>query len=399
MHLFKHAFTALLLTTAGYIACTATLAAETTSAPAWQRVHLAGYDFPVYANHDLVADGSKDGNKDSSKIREVIFIQHGIQRNGDEYYTAAMNLLKASGRSGQDVLIIAPNFPGTPDADKGFIGMPVWTVQGWTGGDVAQAAAGVPADLSSLRVLDDLALMVADKKRFPLVSKINFVGHSGGAQLIHRYAVLNHVDDRLRSQGLDVQYVVANPSSYLYFTSDRPSAKGFAPYDTTVCANYDDYRYGMQHMVAYANKMSGDELYRRYQKRQVTYLAGTSDNDPNHRVLDKSCGAEAEGPNRLERARGYWHYEALLDTQLAAQVAGKVQARAESKTTAAANANPALALPVGIPPLMSMHQYLEVNGVGHDQERMFGSQCGMQAVFGVAVSDVGKGATCKVVNP
>lgn len=390
MQLFKNTFTALLLTA---VSCSASLAAETGNAPAWQRVHLAGYDFPVYANHDLVTDGSKD----NSKIREVIFVQHGIQRNGDDYYAAAMNLLKASGRPGQDVLIIAPNFPGTPDADKGFTGMPVWTVQGWTGGDAAQAATGVPADLSSLRVLDDLALMVADKKRFPLVSKIIFAGHSGGAQLIHRYAVLNHVDDRLRSQGLDVQYVVANPSSYLYFTPDRPSANGFAPYDTSLCANYDDYRYGMQHMVAYANKMSGDDLYRRYQKRQVTYLAGTSDNDPNHRVLDKSCGAEAEGPNRLERARGYWRYETMLDTQIAVRVSSKVQAKVESKGGTATN--PALSLPVAIPPLMSMHQYLEVNGVGHDQERMFGSQCGMQAVFGVAVSDVGKGATCKVVNP
>lgn len=397
MHLFRHAFTALLLTSTGCIASTAALAAETTSAPAWQRVHLAGYDFPVYANHDMVTDGGKESSKDNSKIREVIFVQHGIQRNGDDYYAAAMSLLKAAGRSGQDVLIIAPNFPGTPDVDKGFTGMPVWTVQGWTGGDAALPGAGMPADLSSLRVMDDLALMVADKKRFPLVSKITFAGHSGGAQLIHRYAVLNHVDDRLRSQGLDVQYVVANPSSYLYFTPDRPGAKGFAPYDTTLCANYDDYRYGMQHMVAYANKMNGDELYRRYQKRQVTYLAGTSDNDPNHRVLDKSCGAEAEGPNRLERARGYWRYEAMLDTQLAAQVNSKVQAKAEPK--AGATTNPALSLPVAVPPVMSMHRYLEVNGVGHDQERMFGSQCGMQAVFGVAVGDVGKGATCKVVNP
>ena len=62
------------------------------------------------------------------------------------------------------------------------------------------------------------------------------------------------------------------------------------------CADYDKYRYGMRDMVAYAKGADGMALYRRYMQRQVTYLVGSEDNDPNHRVLDKACGAEAEGP-------------------------------------------------------------------------------------------------------
>jgi len=355
------------------------LADAASAAPTWQRLHLpvpgqqAGYDFPVYANHRL------DGKLDA--IREVIIVQHGIQRNGDDYYAAAMALLQASGRSPDEVLVLAPNFPGKPDVgnpDKGFDGMPVWSVQGWTGGDAALPGTGTQAGLSSLQVIDDIAQLLADKARLPQLKKITFAGHSGGGQLIHRYAVLNHVDEALLARGLDVQYVVANPSSYLYFTPDRPVLKSgggtasFAPYDKSVCPAYDEYRYGMQNMVPYAKGMAGMDLYSRHLQRQVTYLVGSLDTDPNHRVLDKSCGAEAEGPTRYDRAHAYWTYEYNL-----------------GKHTPAAKAMPAT----------NSHHYLDVEGVGHDQSRMFGSQCGVKLLFGDKAVVDKQAAQCKAVQP
>lgn len=325
--------------------------------PQWQRVHLgqgSGYDFPVYANHPL--------NGDLRRIREVVFVQHGLQRNGDDYYDAGAALLKASGRNPDEVLLIAPNFPGTPDGAKGFANMPHWSVQGWIGGE--DAVSGASGDLSSLQVLDDLVAFVTDKSRLPGVKEVVVAGHSGGAQIVHRYAVLNNVDERIRATGVNLRYVVANPSSYLYFTPVRPVApdlKQFAPYDTRVCADYDKYRYGMQDMVPYAKGANGMALYERYTKRQVTYMVGSEDNDPNHRVLDKACGAEAEGPTRLQRARGYLRYERLL-------------------------AKPGQAI---------SHQAFEVVGVGHDQARMFGSQCGANAVFGMDPAANKAGAACR----
>ncbi|WP_137926536.1 hypothetical protein [Cupriavidus sp. 2SB] len=335
--------------------------ASKASKPSWQRVHLgagAGYDFPVYANHRL------DG--DLSRIREVILVQHGLQRNGDDYYAAGAELLKTSGRNADEVLLIAPNFPGTPDTAKHFDNMPVWTVQGWIGGE--DAVSGPGKGTSSLQVLDDLLAFVTDRKRVPLVKKVTVAGHSGGAQIVHRYAVLNNVDEKVRGTGIDLRYVVANPSSYLYFTPDRPVApdyKRFAPYSTAVCADYDKYRYGMGDMVAYAKGADGMTLYRRYMQRQVTYMAGSEDNDPNHRVLDKACGAEAEGPTRLQRARAYWRYEKFL---------------------------------AGAAPITA-HKTFEVVGVGHDQARMFGSQCGAQAVFDTNPSANSAGATCRPPQP
>ncbi|WP_420998268.1 hypothetical protein ACKI2N_010550 [Cupriavidus sp. 30B13] len=351
----------------GSAAAPAASAAEETEGPVdkaaaaavhWQRVRLGSgaraYDFPVYANHAL------DG--DLRAIREVIFVQHGLQRNGDDYFVAGAALLRQTGRNPDEVLLLAPNFPGTPDKNKGFDNMPVWSVQGWMSGE---NAVNPPFSVSSLQVLDDLVGLVTDKTRLPGVTRVTVAGHSGGGQLVHRYAVLNDIDERIRAAGVDLRYVVANPSSYLYFTPERPSGKGFARYDTALCADYDKYRYGMRDIVPYARGDRGDVLFRRYLQRQMTYLVGSEDNDPNQRVLDKACGAEAEGPTRLERARGYLRYEDYLGAQLGSQK----------------------------PPVR--HQAFEVIGVGHNQSRMLGSQCGAKAVFGLAESANAKGAACR----
>jgi hypothetical protein len=330
--------------------------------PAWQRVHLGGaaaaYDFPVYANHAL--DGDLRG------IREVVFVQHGIRRNGDAYYAEAAKLLAASGRDPAEILLIAPNFPAARDRAKGFDKMPLWSVQGWISGE---NAINAPSSISSLQVLDDLVAFVTEPVRFPGVERVTVAGHSGGGQLVHRYAVLNQIDERVRARGIALRYVVANPSSYLYFTPERPDGKGFARYDAAGCPTYDDYRYGLHKLVPYASQTvhadHGIALFERYARREVVYLAGSADNDPDHRLLDKACGAEAQGPTRLERARGYWRYERHL-----------------------ASANPR-ALPAA-------HQAYEVIGVGHNQAGMFGSRCGQHALFG---KTPGAGAACRAPQP
>ena len=87
------------------------------------------------------------------------------------------------------------------------------------------------------------------------------------------------------------------------------------------------------------------ELERAYVARNLIYLLGTRDIDPHHPALDKSCMAEAQGPTRYVRGHAY-----------AAMMAAR---------------------PGGTP----HHRLWDVNGVGHNGDRMFTSACGLQALF------------------
>ena len=83
-----------------------------------------------------------------------------------------------------------------------------------------------------------------------------------------------------------------------------------------------------------------------YVERDITYLLGAKDTDPNHPALDKSCEAEAQGAFRLERGKNYFEYLTQRHPQ-------------------------------------GLNQRLvEVPGVGHNGEQMFTSPEGQKALFG-----------------
>ena len=322
----------------------------------WQRVELGAagsrYPFGIYSNRSWLGD--------MSSVSTVVFVFHGVGRNGDDYFAAAEKLLRASGKSNDEILLIAPNFFSRADASKHVIeGMPLWRGgKGWSGG---WDAANWPWPLSSFEPVDDMLTVLLDKTRFPGLQQITIAGHSGGGQVVHRYAVLNNMDEKVRAAGKRINYIIANPSSYLYFTGERPAGNGFALFNGQNCPGFDEYRYGMQQMVRYAGNANSETLFRRYAGRDVTYLLGTADNDPNHRSIDKSCMAKAGGASRLERGRNYIRYERHL-----------------AKTE-----------------LILNRQAYEVIDVGHDHARMFGSKCGARLLFGLAEEGNATGAACR----
>lgn len=330
-------------------------------APQWQRIEFgaagARYPFAIYSN--------RSWHGDLTRVSAAVLVFHGASRNGDDYYAAAEKLLRASGRSDEEVLLIAPNFFAKADAKKHALdGMPLWEGnQGWNGG---WDAANWPQPLSSFQPIDDMLAGLLNPQRFPQLQRITIAGHSGGGQIVHRYAVLNHMDEKVRAAGKRINYIIANPSSYLYFTGERPvgDGKGFAPFDGQSCLQFDDYRYGLRQMVRYAgNNVDGDALFKRYAGRDVTYLLGAADIDPNHRSLDKSCMAMANGAFRLERGRNYLRYENHL---------------AKSAMT------------------LNRHAY-EVIDVDHNQAHMFGSKCGARLLFGLAEQANTTGAACRAL--
>ncbi|WP_427185029.1 hypothetical protein ACL598_07820 [Bordetella bronchialis] len=328
--------------------------------PPWQTVRLGApahrYPFPVYASRVLSADKL-------AGVEHVIVILHGIKRDADRYYETAAGLLWLNPAAMDRTLVIAPKFADT--IDRGFEGMPAWHRQRWIADGDSAKAPGRPAPIGSFDVLDDLLEWLADRRELPALRDVVLAGHSAGAQMLQRYAVLNDVDEAIRKRGVDLRYVIANPSSYLYFTKDRPRADGgFGPYNAGLCPDFDDFRYGLEHLPRDVRVPDPKRLAARYAQRGVTYLLGGADNNPEHRWLDKRCGAEAQGPTRLARGRAYLRYEAWL---------------------------PALK--------HNVHRAYEVAGVGHDQRGMFGSECGARALLGADASTVPGAAACTAPRP
>ena len=311
------------------------------------------YNFSVYASRLM--------NSDLSRIRQVVIVQHGLQRNGLDYFSAGLKLMAVNSINTDRTLLIAPDFYATPDIGvEDLQGYAVWKVMGWPSGDESITLPHV----SSFQVFDDLLSLVADKARFPSLARIVVAGHSDGGAFVQHYAALNKVHKRIQAAGIDLHYVIANSPSYLYFTHERPSGHSFAAYDSSGCPSYNEYRYGMDRIIPYAANRTGQQLFMRYAHRDVTYLLGSEDKDPKHRLLDKSCGAEAQGGNRLKRGLAYIRYEHhLADDQI------KLKRRA-----------------------------YEVVGVGHSYEDMFGSRCALAEIFGITEEKNHAGAVCRDIS-
>ena len=340
--------------------------------PRWQRIELgaadARYAFAIYSN--------RPWSGDMRGVTSAVLVFHGLGRNGVGYFTAAEKLLAASGANARDVLLIAPNFFVPADTKKHALdGMPLWIGAGnsssaWMrGGD----ALNWPRPLSAFQPIDDLLAALIDPVRFPQLDRIVVAGHSAGGQIVQRYAALNAIDEKVRAAGTRLSYVIANPSSYLYFTPERAGDTGgasFAPFDAAACPDFNQYRYGVENIVRYARDardagdLDGVALFKRYAAREVIYLLGTADNDPQHRELDKQCGARAQGSHRLERGRIYLRYERHL---------------AGSGTTLNRRA-------------------FEVIDVAHSQARMFGSSCGAVLLFGSSGQTNTLGAACRALR-
>jgi hypothetical protein len=146
----------------------------------------------------------------------------------------------------------------------------------------------------------------------------------------------------LRQSGIQLRFVIANPSSYLYFSKDRPSS-------SAGCPAFNRWKYGLIDPPAYVGGTSAAawrQLEAGYARRDVIYLLGSADTDPHQEDLDVSCAGEAQGPFRLARGQAYFQY---------------LRERNQSE----------------------WNQHLRyVPGVAHSARGMFTSVCGVNAIFG-----------------
>jgi pimeloyl-ACP methyl ester carboxylesterase len=286
---------------------------------------------------------SSDWSKPQPRITRAIVIFHGVKRNAGSYFRSANEAVESAGKAGQGTIVIAPQFLREEDAaglhlDSGILR---WHHERWESG----ANAIGPAPLSSFDAIDAVLAQLADRLRFPDLVQVVLAGHSGGAQAVQRYAAVGRGEGALTEIGVRVRYVIANPSSYVYFSEDRPlSNTSFARYSGS-CKGFNRWKYGVEDTPPYVGQNSFVSMEESYGRRDVIYLLGTADTDPHHPDLDVSCEGEAEGPNRFARGTAYFTY---------------IKARHPENFS---------------------QRLWEVPGVAHDEREMFHSSCGMEALF------------------
>jgi hypothetical protein len=219
-----------------------------------------------------------------------VIVVHGALRDSDRYLASAQH---AARLACSDALIVAPQFLADVDraagdrADEALY----WQVEGWKGGYPALG----PSPLSSFGVMDSLLGRLAPEPGPD--PAVVIVGNSAGGQFVNRYAAVGRGPDALAARGLRVRFVVANPSTYLYFSRERPVAvPGGAP--------VNDWRYGFDRAPGYVDADPRRSL-ERYLARDVTIVLGALDHDGASLLLEVSPAAMAQGANRLERGLRY----------------------------------------------------------------------------------------------
>lgn len=279
---------------------------------------------------------SEDWSGPQPDVTRVVIIFHGLLRNAADYLEAGIKAREAAGAAGHAALVLAPQFLADFDIPAHHLPPNTlgWNYDRWAGGEPALT----PSPVSGFAAIDALLAEIADRSRFPALKTVVMAGFSAGAQTLQRYAIAGNGDAKLVAEGIKVSYVVSDPSSYLYFTADRPTPQ-------PNCPRQNAWRYGFDNGVpAYVNA-APDALEARYAKRDVTYLLGMADTDPNHPVLDKTCAGEAQGPQRVARTLAYFEM---------------MKARH----------------PTGL-----NQRLIEVPGIAHEGQKMFNSACGLAVLF------------------
>ncbi len=259
----------------------------------------------------------------NSRVTRALIMVHGTGRNADHYFLTAMSAAFLAGAL-EDTVVIAPHMIDA--TDPAAANEVVWQTSWRTGGP-----SRADASLSSFDFADAILRKLAKKSLFPNLQHIVVAGHSAGGQFANRYAMSNKVHGTL---GLQVTYVVANPSSYAWPSAVRPlpqddadpaTAKDgwnltpnanplpphttftFGPFDATKAPNYNNWPAGLEKRTGYTESMSHDQLVKQLVERTTTFLLGQVDTLPLG-GFDSSATAMAQGPTRRARGEAFVKY-------------------------------------------------------------------------------------------
>jgi hypothetical protein len=262
-----------------------------------QRLMVGPGVLPLFATRDWA--------QPQPGIRRAVIIVHGYKRNAGDYLRHVEGMGPPA-----DTLVVAPQFVAPEDIAAHNLSAATlrWEREAWSSGLPALG----PAPESSFAAIDALLARLGDRTQFPNLTEIVVAGFSAGGQLIQRYVAVGKGEDAIGRGGVALRFVVGSPSSFAYFGDARPGPDGAAAAfaGAASCPQYNNWKYGfagdLPPYVAAALAPGVPAIERRYAARDVTYLIGGADDDPNHKFLDKSCGGDAQGPTRLARSRNFY---------------------------------------------------------------------------------------------
>ncbi len=302
------------------------------------------YSFRYASNHPLA--------EQNKSIKQLVIYIHGARRNGLDYYEWGEKAVNAANK-GNETLFISPQFNSEKDLEdhKHDASHLFWVKNNWRIGDesVSSEKRKMDETFSSFSLVDSLIARACNKKLFPSLKKITIIGHSAGGQFVSRYVGMTPLPKRL--SGYIFNFIVMNPSTYLYLDDRRPvqTDKGvtFVKPDTAGCSSFNDYPRGMDKLNPYASIVGVDKIKQQFLKRDITYILGEKDVNMNDSSLDKTCEGNMQGRFRLERGQFYYEYIQLYS------------------------------------PKKKIHQIAVVPDVAHDGDKMVNSKAARWHIFGM----------------
>lgn len=311
-----------------------------TPVPVVQRGRL---DITARSRHvEIPIATSRDWARPQDDVTRAIVVIPGWPRRD---LHSGEHAAEVAGVESLGTIIVTPQFLTARDIARHHLPSTVlrWREDDWQKGRPSNDKASI----SSFQVVDAIFRRLANRAIFPHLNTIVLAGHSAGGQFVQRYAVLGRGEPESEGASIHVRYVVANPATYLYLTNERPNSSGaFVPFVAASCPMFNHWNYGLHAGVpSYSPRPASiGELEARFLRRDVVYLLGTADNNPNADGLDLSCAAKAQGATRYARGLAFAAYVHMLDPQTPQRV-------------------------------------LEARDVGHSSYRMFSSACGLTALF------------------
>lgn len=257
--------------------------------------------------------------KDYTKAQRIVMVLQGKPRDAWRY----PNLMRYTGMCAvsnpdlsvnqEDYIVTAPIIYNTDDLKAGGAQATdlVWSGGSWATGGITKG----PGDTTytTFKALDALVSQWFNTTMFPNVKSVVIAGHSAGAILAQRYAILR---EEVEGEDENMKWFISDAGAYAWPSDDRPIEN---PPESNGCksnaencemtpacdARKNEWPYGLNisdpsTMNVYArSRIQKDKqgLLNTYLNRRIQYTYAELDNGPG----DTHCEAQYQGASHIER--------------------------------------------------------------------------------------------------